>query len=112
MTKRASEVPPEVESTGSSPVSARTTSATRSTKGPGFVRKLSPEISELMVKSTPLSAEIAAAFHVSPNTIKSQLKSLYRKLGCSTREEAINAALRLHLIRAAGDIVEGAGRSR
>lgn len=58
------------------------------------------------------TAEIAAAFHVSPNTIKSQLKSLYRKLGCSTREEAINAALRLHLIRAAGDIVEGAGRSR
>lgn len=34
-------------------------------------------------------AELAAQFHVSPNTIKSQLKSLYRKLGCSTRNEAI-----------------------
>lgn len=34
-------------------------------------------------------AELAARFHVSPNTIKSQLKSLYRKLGCSTRNEAI-----------------------
>ena len=34
-------------------------------------------------------AELAARFHVSPNTIKSQLKSIYRKLGCSTRNEAI-----------------------
>ena len=34
-------------------------------------------------------AELAAQFHVSPNTIKSQLKSVYRKLGCSRRSEAI-----------------------
>jgi len=37
-------------------------------------------------------AELAAEFHVSPNTIKSQLKSLYRKLGCSTRNEAIEVS--------------------
>lgn len=43
-------------------------------------------------------AAIAAALHVSPNTIKSQLQSLYRKLGCSTREEAISAAARWHLL--------------
>lgn len=41
---------------------------------------------------------LAAAFQVSPNTIKSQLRTLYRKLGCSTREEALRAAERLHLL--------------
>ncbi|MFV0319093.1 MAG: response regulator transcription factor [Microbacterium sp.] len=44
------------------------------------------------------TADIAAAFHVSPNTIKSQLRSMYRKLGCSTRNEAIAIASRFHLI--------------
>ncbi|MGM7678815.1 response regulator transcription factor [Microbacterium sp. A94] len=38
------------------------------------------------------TAAIARALHVSPNTIKSQLRSLYRKLGCSTRQEAIRIA--------------------
>lgn len=44
------------------------------------------------------TAELAAEFHVSPNTIKSQLKSLYRKLDCSSREEAITTASHFHLI--------------
>ncbi|WP_460772645.1 LuxR C-terminal-related transcriptional regulator [Microbacterium sp. GXF7504] len=44
------------------------------------------------------TAEIAAALHVSPNTVKSQLRSLYRKLGCSTRDEAIMAAARWRLV--------------
>ncbi len=35
--KRASEVPPEVDSSGVRPVSARTAAATRSVKGPGSV---------------------------------------------------------------------------
>lgn len=43
-------------------------------------------------------AEIAVAFHVSPNTVKSQLSSIYRKLGCASREEAVRFASRLHLI--------------
>ncbi len=51
------------------------------------------------------TAEIAASLYVSPNTIKSQLRSLYRKLDCSTREDAIVAASRLHLL--SGDIVQG-----
>ena len=42
-------------------------------------------------------ARIAAEFHVSPNTIKSQLKSLYRKLGCSSREEAIEIGGRFRM---------------
>lgn len=44
------------------------------------------------------TAEIAMTFHVSPNTVKSQLKSLYRKLGCSTRDEAIKTGVRLNLL--------------
>lgn len=46
----------------------------------------------------PTTAALAAAFHVSPNTIKTQLKSLYRKLGCTNRDDAIKIAARLHLI--------------
>lgn len=44
------------------------------------------------------TAQIAAALCVSPNTVKSQLGSLYRKLGCSTRGEAISIATRWHLL--------------
>lgn len=43
------------------------------------------------------TSAIALSLHVSPNTIKSQLRSLYRKLGCTTRDEAIRIAMRLHL---------------
>lgn len=43
-------------------------------------------------------AMIASTLHVSPNTVKSQLRTLYRKLGCSTRDGAIKAAMRLRLL--------------
>jgi len=46
----------------------------------------------------PTTATIATSLHLSPNTIKSHLKSLYRKLGCATRAEAITIAARFHLI--------------
>lgn len=75
------------------------------TAGLGSVNHLRPPAltpSELRVlKALPqhkTTAEIAAALFVSPNTIKSQLKSLYRKLHCSNREEAIAAAIRYHLL--------------
>lgn len=44
------------------------------------------------------AAAIAAEFDVSRNTVKSQLRSLYRKLGCSSREEALRTAVRLYLL--------------
>ena len=43
-------------------------------------------------------AEMAQALVVSPNTIKSQVSSIYRKLGVSRRAEAIAMAARLHLL--------------
>lgn len=58
--------------------------------------------SELRVLSVlpvlPTTAAIAAALHVSPNTIKSQLKSVYRKLGCTSRQAAIKIAARHRLV--------------
>lgn len=46
------------------------------------------------------TAAIASAFHVSPNTVKTQLRSLYKKLGCSSRDEAIDVGTRLQILRA------------
>ncbi|WP_248305467.1 LuxR family transcriptional regulator [Agromyces sp. H66] len=47
---------------------------------------------------TSSAASIAADEVVSVNTVKTQLKSLYRKLGVSSRDEAIAIALDRHLI--------------
>lgn len=43
-------------------------------------------------------AEMAEALIVSPNTIKTQVSSIYRKLGVSRRAEAIAVTARLHLL--------------
>jgi LuxR family maltose regulon positive regulatory protein len=43
-------------------------------------------------------AEIAQALVVSPNTVKTQISSIYRKLGVSRRAEAIAMASQLHLL--------------
>lgn len=47
---------------------------------------------------TPSTASIADELMVSVNTVKTQLKSLYRKLGVSSRDEAIAVALDRHLM--------------
>lgn len=44
------------------------------------------------------TAEIATQLHVSPNTIKSQLSSIYKKLSCSTRAEALQAAIGFQIV--------------
>ena len=43
-------------------------------------------------------SEMAQALVVSPNTIKTQVSSIYRKLGVSRRAEAIELTRRLHLL--------------
>ena len=43
-------------------------------------------------------AEMADTLIVSPNTIKTQVSSIYRKLGVSRRAEAITATQRLHIL--------------
>jgi LuxR family maltose regulon positive regulatory protein len=42
--------------------------------------------------------EIAADLHVSVNTVKTHLKSLYRKLGVGRRTEAVRRARELGLL--------------
>ncbi|GAA1860054.1 LuxR C-terminal-related transcriptional regulator [Microbacterium koreense] len=44
------------------------------------------------------NAPLAAELHVSLNTVKTQLRSVYRKLGCATREEAVIQGQRLRLL--------------
>lgn len=47
--------------------------------------------------NTPSNATIAKELVVSVNTVKTQLRSIYRKLGVSNRDEAIAVALARHL---------------
>ena len=42
--------------------------------------------------------EIAAALYVSLNTLKSHVRSVYRKLACASRADAVDAGRRLGLI--------------
>jgi LuxR family maltose regulon positive regulatory protein len=42
--------------------------------------------------------EIGAAMFLSPNTIKSQARSIYRKLGATTRNQAVTRSRELGLI--------------
>jgi len=46
----------------------------------------------------PGAREIADALVVSPNTVKSQLQSIYRKLGVSSRQSALTVARELGLL--------------
>lgn len=66
----------------------------------GLYEPLSPQeqrVLSLLVAGQTY-AEIAQKLVVSPNTIKTQVSSIYRKLDVSRRAEAIAAARRLHLL--------------
>jgi len=48
----------------------------------------------------PRVADLADALFVSTNTVKSQLRSIYRKLGARSRQDALDRARRLNLLPA------------
>ena len=48
----------------------------------------------------PTVEAIASALYVSPNTVKTQLRNVYRKLGASSRSEAILKARQRGIIDA------------
>jgi LuxR family maltose regulon positive regulatory protein len=68
---------------------------------PGLVEQLtSRERDALRYLPSRLTVpEIARELGVSPNTLKTHLKGLYRKLGVTAREDAISAAKALDLLR-------------
>jgi LuxR family transcriptional regulator, maltose regulon positive regulatory protein len=53
--------------------------------------------------------EIASELYISVNTLKSHVKAIYRKLGASTREEAVQTARQIGLL-STGSLGNGRGR--
>jgi LuxR family transcriptional regulator, maltose regulon positive regulatory protein len=66
----------------------------------GFVERLTPrELTIVELLPTHLSyGQIGEELFVSVNTVKSNLKSIYRKLGATNRHEAVAAARGLGLL--------------
>ena len=56
------------------------------------------EVAVLRLLSGHSIAEIAQALYLSPNTVKSHIRSIYRKLDVNTREAAVTRAVALGLI--------------
>ena len=72
------------------------------TRGPIGGAQLTPaELRVLQFLPRHLSfPQIATSTHVSPNTVKTHAASIYRKLGCSSRDEAVQRARELGLLDA------------
>ena len=64
------------------------------------VDELTPAELRILLRSSHHSLpEIAAQAHVSPNTVKTQAQAVYRKLGVSSRREAVERARAIGLLR-------------
>ena len=72
----------------------------RAEPGPALVEHLSDrEVAVLRYLSSRLTyREIAAALYISVNTLKTHVKSVYRKLEVASRQEAVDVGRRLRLI--------------
>ena len=71
----------------------------RGSSVPGASALTAAELRLLPMLCTHLSfPEIAAELFLSPHTIKAQMKSIYRKLGASTRTQAVTRARELGLL--------------
>ncbi|MGE0141576.1 MAG: LuxR C-terminal-related transcriptional regulator, partial [Ilumatobacteraceae bacterium] len=73
---------------------------TRPAPTTGLVEQLSErELAVLRYLPSTLSLpEIARELYVSPNTVKTQSSAIYRKLGVTSRQAAVQAARELHLL--------------
>ncbi|MGA8465853.1 MAG: LuxR C-terminal-related transcriptional regulator, partial [Trebonia sp.] len=73
--------------------------AERDPRAPGASSLTAAELRILPLLATHLSyPEIAAELFVSPNTVKSQAYSIFRKLGASSRNEAVIRSRQLELL--------------
>jgi LuxR family transcriptional regulator, maltose regulon positive regulatory protein len=80
--------------------SAHRITRTRPAATPGLVEQLSErELAVLRYLPSTLSLpEIARELYVSPNTVKTQSSAIYRKLGVTSRQAAVQAAREHHLL--------------
>ena len=73
-------------------------------RAPGSRRKLAGDLSDrelAVLRLLPSDAslrEVAASLYLSLNTVKTHVRSIYRKLGASTREEAVERGRELGLL--------------
>ncbi|WP_371589496.1 LuxR C-terminal-related transcriptional regulator [Streptomyces virginiae] len=79
---------------------ARTARAPRTEGQPPVVEPLSARETEVLGKAAELlsTEEIATELYVSANTVKTHLKSIYRKLGVTRRSEAVHRAQDLGML--------------
>jgi LuxR family maltose regulon positive regulatory protein len=61
-------------------------------------RELTLKLRVLKLLPTTRYAQIAATLYISLNTVKTHLRSIYQKLGASSRSEAIERAVELRLL--------------
>ena len=87
---------PGLTSPGSAPASQATTAPVT----PVIVEQLSEREREVLRHASGMltTAEIASELYISINTVKSHLKSIYRKLEAAHRGEAVRRARKLGLI--------------
>jgi LuxR family maltose regulon positive regulatory protein len=93
--------PPATARAGlTSPGSAPASQATTAPVTPVIVEQLSEREREVLRHASGMltTAEIASELYISINTVKSHLKSIYRKLAAAHRGEAVRRARKLGLI--------------
>jgi DNA-binding NarL/FixJ family response regulator len=72
---------------------------------PGHAQGLTERESEIiiLIAEGHTNAEIAAALHLSPNSVKTHIRSAYRKLRVERRAQAVRTALDLGIARRSAD---------
>ncbi|HEY7429930.1 MAG TPA: LuxR C-terminal-related transcriptional regulator [Streptosporangiaceae bacterium] len=95
--KPAAPAPP---ASGPAPVLAGPALAEQALAEPALVEPLTPREQEVLqhVSRMLSTAEVASAMYLSTNTVKSHLKSIFRKLAASHRGEAVRRARQLGLM--------------